>query len=199
MLLKLLKFFLVKKKVDLPFFLSDNKDFADKYSVGRYTYGLPEVFDFKDNNCGNLKIGSFCSISSNVKIFLSGNHRTDWVTTYPFNVVFPKFESFTGHPQSKGDVVIGNDVWIGMGSLILSGVKIGDGAVVGAGSIVTKDVPPYTIVAGNPAKIINLRFSQEEIQSLLRIQWWDRDILWIEENMHLLLNSNIQDFIANAR
>jgi acetyltransferase-like isoleucine patch superfamily enzyme len=184
-----------KKQELLPFFLADNKSFTAKYAVGKYTYGLPRVLEFQDPKPGRLTIGSFCSIADNVTIYLSGNHRVDWVTTYPFNKVFKEFESFQGHPASKGDVVIGNDVWIGMDVLILSGITIGDGAVIGARSVVTKNVEPYSIVAGNPARFIKYRFDQDQIQRLLEIKWWEKDFQWIKDNMPMLLNPDIRKFI----
>src|SRR5208283_2957437 len=104
----------------------------------------------------------FCSIAPNrVTIVLGGQHRPDWVSSYPFNDLFIEFKRFKGSPVSKGDVIIGNDVWIGLDAVILSGIKIGDGAVIGSNALVTKDVPPYAIVGGNPAKLIRYRFDEE--------------------------------------
>jgi acetyltransferase-like isoleucine patch superfamily enzyme len=106
------------------------------------------------NEGTTLEIGAFCSIASGVKIFLGGEHRVDWVTTYPFNALWEQSSHFKGHPKSKGDVIIGNDVWIGFESVILSGIKIGDGAVVGTRSVVTQDIPPSAIIFGNCAKVL---------------------------------------------
>lgn len=188
-----------KKEKTLPFFLADNTEFANQYAVGRFTYGIPRVVDFQDRNHGKLVIGSFCSIADNVTILLSGNHRTDWITTYPFNVVMPEFNQIAGHPLSRGDVVIGNDVWIGMDSLILSGVTIGDGAVIGARSVVTKDVEPYGVVAGNPARFVRYRFSKEYIDRLQEIKWWEKDISWIKSHMHELLNNDLEPFFRSTQ
>jgi len=141
------------------------------YEVGEYTYGVPTVI-FPH---GKLKIGKFCSIAWNVTIFLGGNHRSDWIASYPFPTSFDRFPSARGIEdflQTRGDVTIGNDVWIGINAIILSGVTIGDGAVIGAGSVVTGDVEPYAIVSGNPARLIRKRFSDEEIEKLLEIRWW---------------------------
>lgn len=124
-------------------------------------------------NGGRLRIGRFCSIAPNVTIFLGGEHRIDWVTTYPFAELWPQAEAQPGHPTSKGDVTVGHDVWIGRGVVIISGVRIGHGAVIGAFSVVTKDVAPYAIVAGNPARLVRLRFTEAEIQRLLELAWWD--------------------------
>ena len=123
----------------------------DGHEIGDYSYfgGKPRILDW--NNNAKLKIGKFCSIAENVKIFLNADHRIDWITTYPPNLVCKDLSKIKGHPTTKGDIIIGNDVWIGAGASILSGVKIGDGAVIGAHAIVTKDVEPYSVVAGNPA------------------------------------------------
>lgn len=159
------------------------------YEIGEYTYGNPIIY-FEGE--GNLKIGKFCSIAfEGVKIFLGGNHRVDWATTYPFNKIvdYPEATQITGHPSSKGDVIIGNDVWIGMNATILSGVTIGDGAIVAAHAVVTKDVPPYAIVAGNPARIVKFRFPEEIIKELLDLQWWNWPIEKIRANIPLLMNN----------
>jgi acetyltransferase-like isoleucine patch superfamily enzyme len=133
-----------------------------------------------------------------VKIFIGAEHRVDWITTYPFSSLDPKFAHIPGHPHTKGDVVIGNDVWIGWGATILSGVTIGDGAVIGASSLVTKDVAPYTIVGGNPAKLVRARFSDAHIRALLDLKWWDWDMERIHANMDLLLSGNIDALVARA-
>lgn len=159
---------------------------------GEFTYGVPAIFEWGEGT--ELTVGKFCSIASYVNIFLGGGHRTDWVTTYPFNVFvdeFPSANGIIGHPISKGNVVIGNDVWIGQGATILSGVTIGDGAVIGAFSVVAKDVDPYTIVAGNPARLIRRRFDVADIEFLLSIKWWDWPKEKIEEHVRLLCSGNI--------
>ncbi len=158
--------------------------------VGEFTYGVPEIWMWNDNE--QVSIGKFCSISSNVRIFGGGEHRLDWVTTYPFNVFFQEYSSITGHPSSKGKVRIGNDVWIGFGATVLSGVTVGDGAVIGNGSIVTKDVPPYAIVAGNPAKILKHRFDEGIIDKLLEIRWWDWEYEDIYRAIPLLQSGKLE-------
>lgn len=185
-----------KKLLRLNKFLSDNPKYK-QYRVGRFSYGEPKIKRWGKNE--SLTIGSFCSFASNVTILLGGNHRVDWITTYPFTAILPEFQNIHGHPATKGDVIIGNDVWIGMDTLILSGVRIGDGAVVGARSVVTKDVEPYTIVAGNPAKTIKKRFDQQKIDELLRIKWWEWDIEKIKENMPLLLSGKTKEFVEKNR
>src|SRR5665213_3169155 len=165
-----------------PFFTKDW--FKNKpYKIGDYTYGKPLVL-FDD--AANLTIGKFCSIADNVKMFLGGNHRVDWISTYPFNALSNHFSSakhIKGHPATKGDVTIGNDVWIGHSVTILSGITIGDGVVIGAESVVTKDIPPYQIWVGNPAKMVKKRFTDEQIHFLLRLKWWDWDKDKIENNV----------------
>lgn len=128
-------------------------------------------------------------------IFLGGEHRHDWVTTYPFSALWDQARSIPGHPRSKGDVIIGHDVWIGYGATILSGVNIGNGAVVGAKAVVTKDVPPYAIVAGNPARIVKFRFTPRQINRLLAIAWWDWPEGEIIAALPLLLHTDIDLFI----
>jgi acetyltransferase-like isoleucine patch superfamily enzyme len=134
-------------------------------SFGKYTYGNPNIY-WKNKNA-KLVVGNFCSIADNVNIYLGGNHRTDWVTTYPFGHVHKNiFNNFNGlgHPSTKGDVIIGNDVWIGGNVTIMSGVTIGYGAVIANNSHVVKDVYPYSLVGGNPAKLIKYRFTPEQIE-----------------------------------
>lgn len=143
----------------------------------------------------SLSIGKYCSISTQVLIFLGSEHRTDWVSTYPFPILWKEAGSIKGHPSSKGDVSIGNDVYIGYHVIILSGVTIGDGAVIGAGSVVTKDVPPYAIMAGNPATIIRYRFDEETIRRLLEIKWWDWPDEKVKENIHLICDDRVDAFI----
>jgi acetyltransferase-like isoleucine patch superfamily enzyme len=147
---------------------------------GKHNYGLEFIRIYNWNKEDKLVIGSFNSISQ-VECLLGGNHRTDWLTTFPFGHIyleeFPRgsVHGIDGHPVSKGDIVIMNDVWIGYGCTVLSGVTIGNGSVLAARSVVTKDVPPYSIVGGNPARILKYRFNPEMIDLLLKISWWDED------------------------
>ena len=172
-------------------FFKKKKSWSDGYMVGKGTYGKPIVHSWGEPS--TLKIGKFCSISGNVHVLLGGNHRTDWITTYPFPVFWDNAKHITEQSISKGDVLIGNDVWVGMESMILSGVKIGNGAVIGARAVVSKDVPPYSIVAGNPAVVVKKRFPDEDISALEKIQWWDWDDSKIKAAMHLLLNNKVKE------
>lgn len=167
--------------------------------IGDFTYGRPKIFHWGEK--AKLKIGKFSSISSDVKIFLGGNHRYDWITTYPFSArelaeIWPEAIGIDGHPATKGDVIIGNDVWIGYGAIILSGVKIGDGAVIGASAVVTRNVSPYSIVAGNPAREIKKRFSDDAIKKLLEIKWWDWSDEKIKKNIKILCSKNVVELIG---
>jgi acetyltransferase-like isoleucine patch superfamily enzyme len=143
----------------------------DRFAVGRATYGEPTVLQWGQQ--ATLRVGAFCSIAREVTIFLGGEHRTDWVTTYPFMRLRKNAESIEAYPTTRGDVVIGNDVWIGYGATIMSGVRIGDGAVIGARALVTRDVPEYAIVGGNPAKLLRMRFPEETVRVLTQLAWWD--------------------------
>ena len=168
-------------------------------SIGKYTYGVENLGLYYSDQ-SKLFIGKFCSIASNILIYLGGNHRTDWVTTFPFghrNIdVFPFHGQ--GHPTSKGDVVIGNDVWISNNVTIMSGVTIGDGAIIANNSHVVKNVEPYSIVGGNPARFIKYRFTPEQIEKLLEIKWWDWDDEKIKRFVPMMCNENIDDFITSA-
>jgi acetyltransferase-like isoleucine patch superfamily enzyme len=117
-------------------------------------------------------MGAFCSIVKGVTILLGGEHHTEWVTTFPFPVLWRAARQIRGHPKTKGEIIIGNDVWIGQDALILSGVTIGDGAVIAARAVVTKNIEPYSIVAGNPARVIRKRLLEEAIARLLAVAWW---------------------------
>ncbi|WP_379653927.1 CatB-related O-acetyltransferase [Pseudoxanthomonas sp. UC19_8] len=166
-----------------------------RISVGRFTYGNPMLKVWAEDE--SIAIGAFCSIADEVIIFGGGEHRSDWVTTFPLRIAFgDPLAKRDGLPASKGPTRIGSDVWLGHGAMVLSGVSVGDGAIVGAGAVVAKDVPPYAIVAGNPAKVVRKRFSEDQIEALLAIRWWDWPIEKIHACQHLLSRDDVGAFIA---
>jgi acetyltransferase-like isoleucine patch superfamily enzyme len=154
----------------------------DKVSVGKMTYGPLNIYSWNNEDEG-LIIGNFVSIASGVKFLLGGNHRIDTLSTYPFKV---KILGEKTEATTKGKIIVEDDVWIGMDAMILSGVTIGKGAVVAARSVVTKDVPPYAIVAGNPARIIRYRFDKSLIQKLENIDMKEFDMKFVKENIDYL-------------
>jgi len=180
---------------------------SPKIIVGKHTYcaGYFHGKSFEEQcvryadpheNSGNLVIGRYCQIATGVVFNIGGNtrHRHDWISTYPFHDFYPDVDLKDPY-VNLGDTVLGNDVWIGMEALIMSGIKIGDGAVIGARSIVTKDVPPYTVVTGAPAQPIKKRFSDNEIQMLLELKWWDLDVDELKPYLWLLAENNIEQFV----
>ena len=164
-------------------------------TIGHGTYGEPIVV-YHEGDTATVRIGKYCSIAQAVCIMPGGNHRTDWVSTYPFRLRYGLEGALRdGHPASKGDVNIGNDVWIGNEALILSGVTIGDGAVVAARTVVTRDVPPYGIVAGNPGRVVAHRFSEDERKQLLDIRWWDWPEDVILERVDAINSPDVSTFV----
>ena len=147
-------------------------------------------------NHDHLIIGKFCSIACGAKfLFNSANHTLSSLSTYPFPIFFEEWGLDSGDVvaawDNKGDIVVGNDVWIGYEAVILAGVTIGDGAVIGTRAVVTKDVPPYTIVGGVPAKEIRKRFSDDRISRLLALRWWDWPIEKIRQNLQAIQNGSL--------
>lgn len=142
-----------------------------------------------------LIIGKFCAIAKGVEFIMNGaNHRMCSVTTYPFNIMGNGWEKVTPNFNElpyKGDTIIGNDVWIGQNVTFLPGVKVGDGAIIAANSVVSKDVPPYHIVGGNPIKIIKKRFDDELIAYLLNLKWWDWNPQKIFNNLESLCSGDL--------
>lgn len=167
-----------------------------QYEIGRGSYGPLRVTDFGEGT--RLKMGAYCSVAEGARVLLGGGHRVDWVTTYPFSVLEPSLAHISGHPVSRGDVVIGNDVWIGTDALILSGVTIGDGAVIMARAVVSRDVAPYAIVGGAPASERSRRFDERTVARLLAVAWWN----WPHERIVAagprLLNGDIEAFLDLA-
>lgn len=156
------------------------------------------VFYHYPVNNDRLIIGKFCSIACGAKfLFNSANHSMKSLSTYPFPIFFDEWGldkmQVAAAWDNKGDIVIGNDVWIGYEAVILAGVTIGDGAVIGARAVVTKDVPPYTVVGGVPAKEIKKRFSQQTIDGLLRLKWWDWDEDRIARNIAAIQSGDLKN------
>ena len=167
-------------------FVNDPRDF-EKNNV-LYHYPI---------NHDKLSIGKFCSIACGAKfLFNSANHTLSSLSTYTFPIFFEEWDldvkNITNAWDNKGDIKIGNDVWIGYEAVILSGVTIGDGAIIGARAVVTKDVMPYTIVGGVPAKPIKKRFSDDVIDKLLEIKWWDWSSDRIRENIEYIQSGQIE-------
>lgn len=176
--------------------------------VGDYTiYNdfIKNPIDFEKNNVfyqypinyDKLIIGKFCSIACGAKfLFNSANHTLQSLSTYPFPIFFEQWgldkEQITSAWDNKGDIVIGNDVWIGYEAVIMAGVCIGDGAIIGTRAVVTKDVAPYTIVGGVPAKFIKYRFDEKLISQLSELQWWDWSVERIKKNINNIQSGNIQ-------
>lgn len=167
----------------------------ERLTIGRCSYGDPLVATFPGDTA-SVMIGSFCSIGPDVILMDGGNHRTDWVTTFPFRASLELEGAYEdGHPTSRGDIEIGNDVWIGRCARVLSGVKIGNGAVVGGYAVVARDVRPYAIVVGNPAREIRRRFTDEQVEALERIAWWDWSMEQILRSVPRLCSEQVDAFI----
>ena len=160
---------------------------GDKVEIGDFTYGYPIIRTWGENT--KLKIGKFCSIGMDVRIYLGGNHRTDWLTTYPFNVLLKdQYPGIDGEcAATKGDVTIGNDVWIADNVTIMSGVTIGDGAVIANGAVVTRDIPPYSIAGGVPARTRRARMEALRLE-VNGIRWWDWPLEKLVEAIPILMS-----------
>ena len=172
--------------------------------VGDYTYYDDDegaenfekhVTHHYEFNGDKLIIGKFCAIAKGVEFIMNGaNHRMRSATTYPFNIMGHGWEKATPSPDDlplKGDTVVGNDVWIGQNVTVLPGVHIGDGAIIGANSVVAKDVPPYCVAVGNPAAVVRKRFDEQTIDFLLKLKWWDWPAEKIFDNLEALCSGDI--------
>jgi virginiamycin A acetyltransferase len=145
-------------------------------TIGDHTYGAPKIY----GKAAHCRIGKFCSIGENVRIDIGNEHNPGNISTYPFNVLHPEAAgACTTHPLCRGDVVIGNDVWIGFDAIILSGTTIGDGAIIAANSVVRGEVEPYALYAGSLAEFKRFRFPESDRGLLMAIRWWDWPDEWI--------------------
>lgn len=186
---------------ELPRFLRPQARFRERYpnhQIGLGTYGMPVVHDWHEGS--TLQIGSYCSIADNVQIFLGGQHRIDWVSSYPFPAYLAEAEHIQDFGGTRGDVVIGSDVWLCANCTILSGVTIGHGAAIASGAVISRDVAPYAVMAGNPAQRVRWRFSDEETRTeLLKTAWWE----WPEEEVRQVVDkicsTDIAAFLTYAR
>jgi len=167
----------------------DDTDGAENFEKN-VLYHFPFIGD-------KLIIGKFCAIAKDVKFIMNGaNHKNSGFSTYPFFIFgngWEKAEPKEGQLPYKGDTIIANDVWIGYDVTIMPGVKIGNGAIIATKSVVTKDIPNYAVVGGNPAKIIKYRFNIETIKNLLQIAWWDWSAEKITENLESITNADIKN------
>jgi len=162
-------------------------DKFEEYNV-LYNYDFSKV---------KLIIGKFCAIAAEVKFIMTGDHKLDAISTFPFPIFQHGWESAYDIKDLpvKGDIIIGNDVWMGYDSLIKNGVSVGDGAIIAARAVVVKDVPPYAVVAGNPAKVVKMRFDEKTIEQLLQIAWWHWDIEKINKHLKLICDLDVERLI----
>lgn len=174
--------------------IGDYTYYDDKNGSDKFEEHITHHYEFLGDK---LIIGKFCQIANGIEFMMNGaNHRMNSVTTYPFNIMVNGWEKVTPKLEDlplKGDTVIGNDVWIGQNVTILPGINIGNGAIIAANSVVTKDVPSYHIAGGNPCKIIKKRFDDELIDYLNKIQWWNWNENKIFNNLEILCSSNLED------
>jgi len=188
-----------RRKKNLGYALRNNKITIPR---GKHTYGPDPILLGPPPVVAKLsqgsRIGSFCSIAPGLRFLFRGKHMTHWVSAYPFYDRWGADAPENCLPPTA-PIIIGNDVWVATNVSIMQGVRVGDGAVIAQESLVTKDVPPYAIVGGNPAKIIRYRFSEEQICELLKIAWWNWNDATIREFVPLLLCSGIDEFIYAAR
>ncbi|WP_425576519.1 CatB-related O-acetyltransferase [Nocardioides nanhaiensis] len=160
---------------------------SGRMSWGRHSYSYPRIRTYDGDTTTRLDVGNFCSIGAETEILLGGNHPLDRLSTFPINRRLKgSVSDDMGFPSSKGNVTIGNDVWIGHGALILSGVSIGHGAVVAARTVVHRDVAPFELVAGSPMQHVKFRFSVEDRDELLDLRWWDWPDADILARAHLI-------------
>jgi acetyltransferase-like isoleucine patch superfamily enzyme len=164
--------------------------------MGNMSYYAPNVIKFKGDT-GRVIIGNFASVAPDADFYVGGLHRVEWVSLYGLRAMLELPGAYEdGFTHGRGDIVVGSDTWVTNGCTVMSGVTIGDGAVVGTKAVVAKDVRPYAIVVGNPAKEIGRRFSDEQVEALLRIKWWDWPTELVKERVDALSSPDIDAFIA---
>lgn len=192
----------LKALVDAPnieigdFTYYDDPDGPDKFVERCVLHHYPFIGD-------RLVIGKFCAIAEGARFIMNGaNHAMSGFSTYPFNIFGhgweEGFDVASWEKENRGDTVIGNDVWIGMEAIVMPGVSIGDGAIVAAKSVVTHDVPPYAIVAGNAAKVVKTRFDNRTVERLVRLAWWDWPLDKINRNLNAIRGSDLNRLEAAA-
>jgi acetyltransferase-like isoleucine patch superfamily enzyme len=164
--------------------------------MGRMSYYAPRVVKYKGDT-GRVIVGNFASVAPDADFYVGGLHRVEWVSLYGLRAMLELPGAYEdGFTHGRGDIVVGSDTWVTNGSTVMSGVTIGDGAVVGTKAVVAKDVRPYAIVVGNPAKEIARRFTDEQVEALLRIKWWEWPTELVKERVDLLSSPDIDGFIA---
>jgi acetyltransferase-like isoleucine patch superfamily enzyme len=164
--------------------------------MGNMSYYAPNVVKYTGDS-GRVIIGNFASVAPDADFYVGGLHRTEWVSQYGLRAMLALPGAHEdGFTHGRGDIVVGSDTWVTNGVTVMSGVTIGDGAVVGTKAVVARDVRPYAVVVGNPAREIRRRFSDEQVEALLRIRWWDWPTEKVEEHVALLSSSDIDAFVA---
>jgi acetyltransferase-like isoleucine patch superfamily enzyme len=164
--------------------------------MGNMSYYAPRIVKYKGDT-GRVLVGNFASVAYDAEFYVGGLHRTEWVSLYGLRAMLELPGAHEdGFTHGRGDIVVGSDTWVANGCTVMSGVTIGDGAVVGTKAVVAKDVRPYAIVVGNPAREIRRRFSDEQVDALLRIRWWDWPTEKVKEHVALLSDPDVDAFIA---
>ena len=188
------------RQLDPDFTLVQATAKVSNVQIGDYTYtadAIPEFIAYLPTDI--IVVGKFCSLANGAIIFGGGEHNTTWISQYPMRIAFGmEGANEDGHPTSKGPTIVGNDVYLGYHAIVLSGIKVGHGAIIGAGSVVTQDVPDYAIVGGNPARVIKMRMTDVQIKNMLEIKWWDWPIAEIKKAIPYLCSDDIQGFIDYA-
>ncbi len=184
----------IKEQITNPNILVGDYSYYSGYYHGHNFDECARYLMPNRDDVDKLIIGKFCSIGSGASFIMAGNqgHNSKWISTFPF--FYQEDELFLNAKDAfnkAGNTIIGNDVWIGSEAMIMPGVNIGHGAIIGSRALVTKDVEPYTVIGGNPAKVIKKRFNDEEINLLLQIKWWDWDKKYLKETIELLCSENI--------